>query len=119
MFSSLYAENFKRPTETNLPHTSKLRCSLLKRLADLAEEDGDGRKKIALTALGDTNVDLQGELDTEVESNAEEIQEGRALNSTTEKGKAKAKYLKRKTQESQPPCPGAGRVCTRSNTKKK
>jgi len=96
----------------------KLRCTLLKRHANLLEDDGDSRKKIALNALGEKNVDVAGFLDPRVESNGEETIECRVLNFATKKGKAKAKDLKRKTRSSELPYMDPDRVSTRVDTKK-
>ncbi len=99
MLCSSCAENSDSPSESELPSISNRRHSLLKRPTDLPEEDGDRRKKIALTTLGEKTIEVQAtQLETQVELNGEETREGSlALNSTDEKGKGKAKCSKRKT----------------------
>ena len=109
------AENSELRGEDEHLDIPKLKCPLLKRPVDLPPDDREGRKKIALTALRLSDVDLAMalELDSEVEPNIEETIES----TTTEKGKAKAKASKRKTRQSA--CAATGRVHTRADSKKK
>jgi hypothetical protein len=90
----------------------------LKRPVDLPEDDGDGRKKVAVSTLGERRPHMAIELDTTVESGVQDTTEGKYLNSASPKGKAKAKSGKRKSREALP-CTPAGRVHTRSDTKKR
>lgn len=115
---SLCAEAEKRLSDSHLTGMAKLRCTLLKRPADLPEDDGDGRKKVALNALGEKTADVASFLDPLVESNGEEKTECGAVVVAIDKGKAKAKVPKRKLRSSEPPNTGPGRVATRGDTKK-
>lgn len=115
---SLCAEAEKRLSDSHLTGMAKLRCTLLKRPADLPEDDGDGRKKVALNALGEKTADVASFLDPLVESNGEEKTECGAVVVAIDKGKAKAKVPKRKLRSSEPPNTGPGRVATRGDKKK-
>lgn len=118
MSYSLLAENPELCNEPELTEVPKRRCPLLKRSADLPEDDGDGRKTVALSTLGEKRVDMAVELDPNITSDGINTTNGLASNSATEKGNTKAKTSKRKSRE-QPLCMSMSRVSTRADTRKK
>lgn len=64
--------------------------------ADLPEDDGDGRRKVVVFALGEMCSEVQLKFDSQLDCNGKESIEDRGLNSALEKGKGKAKCAKRK-----------------------
>jgi len=88
-------ENSKLLSESDLPDTTNSRCTL-KTPTNLPDEEGVQRKQVALSDLREENLPLA--LQAPVESPTAQA-DGRASNSTGEKGKPKPKNSKRKACE--------------------
>ena len=85
------AENSILPSVSKLPNTRNLKCTLLKRAADLQAHDGDSRKKIALNTSGEKSDPMAVDVGMNIESDAEERPQSTTQNLATEKDKVKGK----------------------------
>ena len=109
------ADNSTQLTASELPNTRNLKCTLQKKAVDVQSDDGDGRKKVALSTLGKKSVHMAGDVGLNTESNADERPQSAAQNLAAEKDKEKRKSQKQKAAPSAP----AGRVSTRAELKRR
>lgn len=72
---SILVENTELHNEPEFTVTAKLWSTLLKRPIDLSEEDGGGRKQVALSTIGERNVDIAGNLDPDFSSDGQDTTE--------------------------------------------
>jgi len=89
----------------------------LKRAVDLPFDNGEGRKKLVLTSIGEENAIMLGDKAPTVESDWKARPQSRSLKLAHGKGKGKAKNTIAEASE-QLPSLSENKVSTRVGTKK-